>query len=148
MNYCCSVWGSCGATKYNTLQNLQNRAARIVTNSSFDSSAISLIQDLGWPAIDELIYRETSVMAYKCVNKLAPDYLSSCIFKLSDRHTRELWNSATDLLILRMKTSYGQKSFAFRGAKEWNNLDLRAKLAPFIHCFKLFLKDSKANSMG
>ena len=48
------------------------------------------IQDLGWPTIEELIHRETSVMAFKCLNKLAPDYLSSCIFKLSDRHTREL----------------------------------------------------------
>ena len=95
-----------------------------MTNSPFDSSATSLIQDLGWPTIEKLIHHETSVMAYKSLNKLAPDYLNSCIFKLSDRHTRELWNSATDLLIPGMKASYGQMSFAFRGAKEWNNLDL------------------------
>ena len=106
-----------------------------MTNSPFDSSATSLIQDLGWPTIEELIHRETSVMAYKCLNKLAPDYLSSCISKLSDRHTHELRNS-------------GQKSFAFRGSKEWNNLDLRTKLAPTIHCFKSSLKDSKINCMG
>ena len=122
-NYCCSVWGSCGTTKLNKLQKLQNRAARIVTNSPFDSSAVSLIQDLGRPTIEVLTHRETSVMACKCLNKLAPDYLSSCIFKLSDRHKSELRNSATDLLIPRMKTSYGQKSFAFHGAKELNNLD-------------------------
>ena len=87
-------------------------------------------------------------MAYKCLNKLAPDYLSSCISKLSDRHTYELRNSATDLLISRMKTSYRQKSLAFRGTKELNNLDLRTKLAPSIHCFKSSLKDSKINCMG
>ena len=112
-----NIWGSCGTTKLNKLQKLQNRAARIVTNSPFDSSATSLIQDLGWPTIEELLHRETSVMPNKCLNKLAPDYLSSCIIKLSDRHTRELRNSTTDLLIPRMKTRYGQKSFAFRGAK-------------------------------
>ena len=98
-NYCCSVWGSCGTTKLNKLQTLQHRAARIVTNSQFDSSVTSLIQDLGWPTIEELIHRETSVMAYKSLNKLAPAYLCSCISNLSDRHTRELRNSATDLLI-------------------------------------------------
>ena len=103
-NYCCSVWGSCGTTKLNKLQKLQNRAARIMTDSPFDSSATSLIQDIGLPTIEELIHRETSVMPNKCLNKLAPDYLSSCISKLSDRHTRELQNSATDRLILRMKT--------------------------------------------
>ena len=116
-NYCCSVWGSCGTSKLNKLQKLQSRAARIVTNSLFDSSATSLIQDQGWPTIEELIHRETSVMAYKRLNKLAPDYLSSCISKLSELYTRELRNSATDLLIPRMKTSYGLKSFAFRGAR-------------------------------
>ena len=88
------------------------------------------------------------IWTYKCLNKQVPDYLSSCISKLSDRHQRELRNSATDLLIHRMKTSYGQKSFAFHGANEWNNLDLRTKLAPSIHCFKSSLKDSKVNCMG
>ena len=87
-NYCCSVCGSYGTNKLHKLQKWQNRAARIVTNSPFDSSATSLIQDLGWPTIEELIHHETLVMAYKCLNKLALDYLSSCIFKLSDRHTR------------------------------------------------------------
>ena len=87
------------------LQKLQNRVARIVTNSPFDSSATSLIQDLGWPTINELIHRETSVMTYNCLNKVAPDYLSSCISKPSDRHSRELRNSATDLLIAMVSLS-------------------------------------------
>ena len=78
----------------------------------------------------------------------SPDYLSSCIFKLSERHASELWNSTTDLLIARLKTSYGQESIAFSGAKEWNNLDLRTKLAPSIHCFKSSLKDSKIKGHG
>ena len=63
-------------------------------------------------------------MAYICLNKLAPEYLRGCISKHSDYHIRDLPNSATDLLIPRMKTSYEQKSFAPRGVKEWNNLDL------------------------
>ena len=84
-----------------------------MTNSPFDSSATFLIQDLGWPTIEELIHPEASVMAYKCLNKLAPDYLSSFISKLSDLHTRELRNSETDLQIPRMKTSYGQNPWLF-----------------------------------
>ena len=35
--YCCSVWGFAGSTEINQLQKLQNRAARIITNSSFDT---------------------------------------------------------------------------------------------------------------
>ena len=43
-NYC-SVWGACGGTRLQVLQKLQNRAARIVTNSSYDSSASALIKN-------------------------------------------------------------------------------------------------------
>lgn len=32
--YCCSLCGCCGVTEKNHLQKLQNRAARIITNSS------------------------------------------------------------------------------------------------------------------
>ena len=39
--YCCSVWGCCGSREINQLQKLQNRAARIVTNSSFDTPKVA-----------------------------------------------------------------------------------------------------------
>ena len=35
--YCCSAWGCAGSTDTIQLQKLQNRAARIITNSSFDT---------------------------------------------------------------------------------------------------------------
>ena len=44
----CSVWGCCDDTKVNTLQTLQNRAARVVTGSPFDLLAAPLLQRLGW----------------------------------------------------------------------------------------------------
>ena len=49
--YYCSVWGACGASKLDVLQKLQNKAARIVTNSPFDASAAPLLQRLGWPSV-------------------------------------------------------------------------------------------------
>ena len=53
--YCCSVWGCAGTTEINRLQKLQNRAARIVTNSSFNTPSNQLIETLGWKTINELI---------------------------------------------------------------------------------------------
>ena len=38
-----------GWAKLQVLQKLQNRAARIVTNSSYGSSASALIKTLNWP---------------------------------------------------------------------------------------------------
>ena len=39
LNYCCSAWGCSGITRIESLQNLQNMAARIVTGSSYDLDA-------------------------------------------------------------------------------------------------------------
>ena len=39
--YCCSVWGCAGSSEINQLQKLQKRAARIITNSSFDAKQTS-----------------------------------------------------------------------------------------------------------
>ena len=122
-NYCCSVWGSCGTTRLDKLQKLQNRAARIVANSDFDTSAAPLIQELGWSTVETLFHRETSNMAFKCLRNLAPEYRSGYFSKLSDCHNRGLRNPKTDLLLPRMRTSYGQKSFVYRGAKVCNELD-------------------------
>ena len=47
LSYCCSVWGCCSNSKINILQKIQNRAARIVTNSPYDASAAPLIHNLG-----------------------------------------------------------------------------------------------------
>ena len=122
-SYCCSVWGCCRATKLNTLQKLQNRTARIVTGSPFDTPAAPLLQRLGWPSIEKLINQENCTMMYKSLNDLAPENLGNLFSKLSDVHTKVLRNTKCNLAVPKMRTPYGQKSFAFRGANVWNKLD-------------------------
>ena len=60
--YCCPVWGVCGITALDKLQKLQNRAARIVTNSPYNASAIPIMRKLGWQTVNNLIVEETLKM--------------------------------------------------------------------------------------
>ena len=122
-SYCCSFWGSCGASKLDMLQKLQNK-----------------VQRLGWPSVQQLINKETGSMVYKSLNSLAPQYLSDLSVRLSGVHPRELRNSKTDLAIPMLRTGNGQKSFAYRGASLWNSLDLDTKMAPTINAFKFNFK--------
>ena len=140
-SYCCSVWGSCGASKLDVLQKLQNKAARIVKSSPFDASAAPLLQRLGWPSVQKLINKETGSMVYRSLNSLAPQYFSDLFVRLSEVHPRELRNSKTSLAIPMLRTGNGQKSFAYRGASLWNSLDLDTKMAPSINAFKSKLKE-------
>jgi len=54
------VWGCCGEILLDKLQKLQNRAARIVTNSSYDASSLPLIESLEWLTIKEIMLFETA----------------------------------------------------------------------------------------
>ena len=74
-HYCCSVWGCCGKTDLNQLQKLQNRAARIVTNGSYDAPSKPLLPKLGWKSIKEHITDETRMMVFKSLNDFGPKYM-------------------------------------------------------------------------
>ena len=134
--YCSSVWGSCGETRLLTLQKLHTRATRIMTKSSHDTRADALIEKLNWPTISEIIKRETTTMVYKSLNGLVPMYLLNTFSRNSTRDNICLGNSESDLQVPLFKTANGKKSFAYRGAQLWNNLESELKKAPSLSVFK------------
>ena len=134
--YCCSVWGCCGVTGINQLQKLQNRAARILTNSSFDAPGGPLIEKLGWKTISQLINIESKTMVFKSLNELAPQYLGSLFNRNSQCSSRCLRNTETDLRLPKKTSANGQKCFSFRGATLWNSLSAESKKASSLNIFK------------
>ena len=115
--YCCSVWGCAGSTEINQLQKLQKRAARIVTNSSYDAPSRPLIEGLGWKTIQELIQNESETMVFKSLNGLAPQYLCNLFTKNSECSSRSLRNTETDLRLPMKKNSKWTKMFFFQRSK-------------------------------
>ena len=112
--YCCSVWGCAGSSNINQLQKLQNRAARIITNSSFDTPSRPLIAELGWKTIEELIGYETKTMVFKSLDDMAPQYLCNLFTKNSVCSSRSLRNTETDLRLPKKSSANGQTCFSFR----------------------------------
>ena len=95
--FCCSVWGTCGVTTRCTLEKLQNRAIRIITDSPFDAPAKPLLRQLRLPSIAELIRQESAGMVYKAINGQAPVYLSGLFKSTSAVTNRMLRNSNLNL---------------------------------------------------
>ena len=77
-----------------------------------------------------MIKQETATIVFKSISGLAPTYLSTLFMRNSTRDIVNLRNCETDLLAPGMKTSNGQKTFSFRGAKVWNGLKHEVKLTP------------------
>ena len=137
LRYCCTVWGCCTEADLKRLQILQNRAARIVTNSAYDAHSLPLIKGLGWLTVKELIRFETATTVFKSVNQLCPDYMAQMFQRQREQAMRTLRNTETDLRLPLFRTNNGQKSFAYRGATVWNSLDHQIKLSPSLSNFKL-----------
>ena len=125
--YCCSVWGCAGSTDINKLQKLQNRAARIITNSSFDTPSRPLIAELGCKTIEELIGNETKTMVFKSLYDLAPK---------TQHAPPQSRKTETDLRLPKKRSADGQKCFSFLGAKLWNSLPAESKTASSLGGFK------------
>ena len=138
--FCCSVWGACGVTTQCTLEKLQNRAIRIITDSPYDAPAKPILRQLRLPSIAEMIRQESAGMVYKAINGQAPAYLSSLFNRISAVTNRMLRNSNLNLRPPRMKTKFGQNSFAYRGAKIWNSLPNDCRAAHTFATFKVKLK--------
>ena len=85
------------------LQKLQNRAARIITNSSYDAPSSPLLRSLGWETIDDLINQEIKTITFKYVNKLVPQYLIDLFTRNSNSSSHNLRNTDSDVQIPKKK---------------------------------------------
>ena len=56
-------------------QKLQNRAAMVITRSPFERSSNLLLAMLKWEKLSLLRKNQKSLIMYKTLNELAPDYL-------------------------------------------------------------------------
>ena len=133
--YCCPVWGNAGVTAIEKLQKLQNRAAKLVTNSPFDATALPVIRALKWPTVRELIDFEAQKMVFKSLNGDVPSYMKDMFTRVNNSTLRSLRN-AEDLRLPLLKSAGGQKCFAYRGAKLWNNLGTEVRNSSTIRSFK------------
>ena len=98
--------------------------------------SLPLIKQLGWLNIQQMIEFETTKIVHKTLHNELPEYLQGLFTRVSDKCVRELRNFKLDLNLPLLKTSFGQKSFSFRGAKLWNKLGSEAKTTSSFSAFK------------
>ena len=139
MLYCSIVWSNTSTTNIKKLQLVQNFACKIVTKTRKFDHVTPLLRELNWLSVDQLLFFRATVMTYKCMNHLAPSYLSSKFVKRSDIHNRRTRNREA-LQIPFFRSASGQRSFAFRGARLWNNISPELRQCASLKAFKEKLK--------
>ena len=135
-DYCCVVWDNCSKSSADKLQKLQNRAARILTFSSYDTNADLLIKRLGWRKLDSQRKIQKVTMVYKSLNGLNPDYLQPLFNYCNSVINYTLRDTEGKLTIPMPRTNYLKNSFGYSGAELWNNLPIHVRQAVTLKQFK------------
>ena len=79
LEYSCVVWDGCTAEQQNSLERLQNEAARIVTGLTKSVTLNRLYQECGWQTLQERRRNQKLKLMYKAVNGMVPSYISDLI---------------------------------------------------------------------
>ena len=119
-DYCCTVWDGLGETLSTKLQKLQNRAARVIMRSSYDTDASVLLDNLRWDNLSSRRQKLKLGLMFKTLKSNAPIYLQEFF---SIRGTGyNLRNSEMRLNLPKPRTNYLKRSFCYSGALLWNSL--------------------------
>ena len=85
-DYSIPVWDCMSGYLSDKLQKFQNRAARVITKSPFDTSSNLLLAMLKWEKLSLRRKKQKALIMYKTLNEFAPEYLQ-CLF--TQRHVND-----------------------------------------------------------
>ena len=140
IDYCNGLLGGLAAKDVDRIQRIQNRAARLVTRSKAAMHITPIRKDLHWLPIQQRINYKTIVTVYKCIHRLAPNYLSSLLTtRTRDNRLRQKQvchelntHSCTKLVC--------KQAFSTRAQELWNKLPLNIRTIRTLQYFKQTFK--------
>jgi len=123
LDYCNSLLVGVSGQLLHRLQVIQNAAARLVTGATRYEHMTPVLRSLRWLPVRHRIMFKTAVTVYKCLHGLTPpcltEYCTSTSSAAGRRHLRSAYTR--QLIILRTRTSYDDRSFAVHGPVVWNS---------------------------
>ena len=139
IDYCNSLFCGLPSTTINKLQKVQNAAAYLITRRNRNNPTANL-QFLHWLPIVARIEFKVISLTYKCLNGLAPKYLSDLLQPYVP--TRTLRSATKQLLMVpqwNLKTA-GYRCFSSSAPRLWNPLPEHIKRSMTLQTFKKHLK--------
>ena len=120
-DYCNVVWG---------------KKARILMSASYDSNLDDLFRALGWRRLYYQRLEQKSILMYKTLHGMTPDYLRSRFVYRDDVSAYRLRNTENKLVLPQPRTDCLKRSFLYSGAQLCNNLPVDLRQASSLTDFK------------
>ena len=139
LDYANSLYVNLPSYNIEKLQKIQNKAARLITKSKCSDHITPVLKYLHWLPINQRIKFKVATLVFKCLNGLAPPYLTELIQKyVPNRSLR-----SEDKMLVTVpphKLVKSERSFSIGAPLVWNELDRNVKSAPSLDIFKKRLK--------
>ena len=119
---------------------LRRSSASILMSASYECNVEDLFRALGWPKLKHKRLVSTSIIMYKTVYGMTPEYLRSRFVSRDDITSYRLRNTENELALPQPRTNYLKKSFSYSGAKLWNSLSHDLRSAASLNYFKRKLR--------
>ena len=135
LDYCNSLYYGCSNAVMTQLQNIQNRACRLVFGLKKKDSVQEKLKELHWLKVRERIEFKLCLLAFKAVNGIGPSYLCDIITFVNDNSRRR-----SSLHIPVRSYSSHPRAFQTVAPKLWNQLPTSISSCNEIVLFKKMLK--------
>ena len=122
------------------MQSTQNSTARIVSRKRLHDHISPILNELHWLPVEKRIIFKLLIMAYKCNQGVAPQYLLDIVKSYQPRQpARNLRSSPINLLTpySAITKRYGQRAFQYAIPKLWNSLPNHLRECQSFEQFKL-----------
>ena len=136
LEYASIVWDGCSDSCANSLQKIQNEAARIVTGLTRSVSLENLFLECGWQSLKDRRETQKMFFMYKATHQMVPEYIADLIPPLIADTTQYALRNITDLRNISTRTTISQKSCIPSSIYIWNNLNENQKNVYSFSTFK------------
>ena len=125
-DYCSLVWHNCSKALQNKLQKLQNKAGRIITGDSYEIASDTVRTKLCWDTLEERREKQLENLMIQIMKGNSIAHLRE-FFTFCSNQKYQLRSNNHVLRLPKPNTNALMRSFAYKGAAAWNNIEEHRK---------------------
>ena len=140
LEYSSIVWDGCTVEQSNSLEKLQNEAARIVTGLTRSVSLERLYKECGWETLQLRRTNQKLKFMYRAVNGTLPPYISEFIPPTVSDVSQYNLRDSSNITVPITRTTTFKRSCIPSSVALWYHLDPSIRLKPTLSSFNYALR--------